>query len=100
MESIFRRDPDGEPILYYYCDNCCKPEVSGPFYYCKSCPNTGVCSECYELRSRNDHSPGCKVEHEHIALGGEEWISLRYSVVNSDKDTLKEFIRKLKENPR
>ena len=79
------------------CDVCRKTDVEGPWWRCKLCPSTTICSDCYRNRSKGICARGCGVDHEHLEIAGEEWRKLEKGKVNAQGQTFWEWIAELKE---
>lgn len=96
IENGIRRSNTGEPVPSYVCDNCKRSNVVGSFWICKQCPQTAICCECYEKRSKREVARGCSDGHDYLELGGEDWRKFEKGKVNARGQTLREWLIEMK----
>jgi hypothetical protein len=83
--------------LAYGCDLCGLRHQSS-FFFCKICNILRcVCPSCYEARKEGKIIARCKIEHEYMEIGGEEWAKLPPGKIAKDGKTVEQFIAELKE---
>lgn len=95
-EQRAKRSLLSEPMPQPTCSKCKKSGFIGSVWMCKSCFFRGICNDYFQARSSGIFLFNCDADHEYLGIPGKDWKFLGKEEVNTEHETLEDWIAKQK----